>query len=89
MPRYFFNIVRRKRVILDLDGDTLRSDADAIRHAFMVAREMIEQRHFYPGQYVERWAFQIADAAGRHVAMVRFADPPKPRPATRKFKTGH
>ena len=89
MRRYFFNIVRGKTVIPDPEGDTLRSDADAIRHASMVAREMIEGRHFYRGQHLERWAFEIADAAGRHVATVRFADPPNPKPATVKFKSGH
>ena len=77
MPRYFFNIVRGRTVIPDPEGDSLRSDADAIRHASMVAREMIEERHFYRGQRLERWAFEITDAAGRRVATVRFADPPK------------
>ena len=47
--------------------------------ALELAREMIEGRHFYRGQHLERWAFEIADAAGRHVATVRFADPQKPK----------
>jgi hypothetical protein len=71
MQRYSFNIVRGKTVIPDPEEDTLRSDADAIQHASMVAREMIEGRHFYRGQHLERWAFEIADAAGRHIATVR------------------
>jgi hypothetical protein len=77
MSRYFFNIVRGKTVIPDPEGDALRSDVDAIRHASMVAREMIDRRHFYRGQHVERWAFEITDGAGRRVATVLFADLPK------------
>ena len=77
MPRYFFNIARGKTVIPDPEGDALHSDADAIRHASMVAREMIEGRHFYRGQHLERWAFEITDDAGRRVATVPFADLPK------------
>ena len=43
----------------------------------MVAREMIEGRHFYRGQHLERWAFEITDDAGRRVATVPFVDLPK------------
>jgi hypothetical protein len=77
MPRYYFNIVRGGTVISDPDGDELHGDAEAIEHASMVAREMIEERHFYRGRRLERWAFEIADDAGRHVATVRFTDLPK------------
>ena len=77
MPRYFFNIVRGKTVIPDPEGDALHSDAAAIRHASMVARETIERRHLYRGQHLERWAFEITDDAGRRVATVPFADLPK------------
>ena len=77
MPRYYFNIVRGGTVISDPDGDALHGDVEAIEHASMVAREMIEWRHFYRGQHVERWAFEITDGAGRRVATVRFADLPK------------
>jgi hypothetical protein len=72
VPHYFFNILRGKTAIPDPEGDSLPSDAAAIRHASMVAREMIEGRHFYRGQHLERWAFEITDAAGRHVETVRF-----------------
>ncbi len=72
MPRYFFNIVWGKTVIPDPEGDTLRSDAEAIRHGSMVAREMIEERHKYSRRGIERWAFEITSGTGRHVATVRF-----------------
>jgi hypothetical protein len=72
MPRYFFNIVHGKTVIPDPEGDVLPGDAEAIRHASMVAREMLEQRHRYSGRHMERWAFEIRNATGRHVATVRF-----------------
>ena len=89
MPRYFFTIGRGKTVIPDPEGDAFRSDAEAIRHASVVAREMIAGRHFYRGQHLERWSFEIADAAGRHVATVPFAEAPKPNPATAQNKSGH
>ena len=73
MRRYFFNIVRGETVIPDPEGDALHGDVEAIEHASMVAREMIEWRHLYRGQHVERWAFEITDDAGRHVATVPFA----------------
>jgi hypothetical protein len=87
MPRYFFNILRGKTVIPDPEGDLLPGDAAAIRHAAMVARDMIDRHHFYPGKLLKRWAFEIADAAGRHVATVRFRDQPDSHPAARKTKT--
>jgi hypothetical protein len=74
MPRYFFNILRGKTVIPDPEGDSLRSDAAAIRHASMVAREMIEERHKYSRRNMKRWAFEIRNGAGRHVATVRFSE---------------
>jgi len=74
MPRYFFNIVRGKTVIPDPEGDVLRSDTAARRHAFMIAREMIKERHNYRGCGIERWAFEITDKTGRHVAKVQFSD---------------
>jgi hypothetical protein len=77
MPRYFFNIVRDKTVIPDPEGDALRSDAEAIWHGSMVAREMIEERHKYSRRSMERWAFEIRNGSGRHVATVQFSDLPK------------
>ncbi len=74
MPRYFFNIVRGKTVIPDPEGDALHSDAEAIRHASMTAREMIEERHKYSRRGMQRSAFEITTGAGRHVATVRFSD---------------
>ena len=74
MPRYFFNIVRGKTVIPDPEGNALSSDAEAIRHASMTAREMIEERHKYTRRGMERWAFEIRTGGGRHVATVRFSD---------------
>jgi hypothetical protein len=73
MPRYFFNIVRGTAVIPDPEGDELRSDADARRHASMTAREMLEERHKYR-RGLEQWAFEITDQTGRHVATVLFSD---------------
>jgi len=77
MPRYFFNILRGKTTIPDPEGDAFRSRTEAIRHASMVAREMLEERHRYGWRGMERWAFEITTGAGRHVATVRFSDPPK------------
>jgi hypothetical protein len=87
MPRYFFNIVRGKTVIPDPEGDALRSDADARRHASVTAQEMLEERHRYP-RGMERWAFEITDQTGRHVATVLFSDFSSPfEPSMSKSKS--
>jgi len=89
MPRYFFNIVRGKTVIPDPEGDALRSDAEAIRHASMTARDMLEERRRYSRRGMERWAFEIKNGTGRHVATVRFLGGLlAPMRATRKIKPG-
>ncbi len=75
MPRYFFNIVRGKTVIPDPEGDALAGDAEAMRHASMTAREMLDDRHKYSRRGMERWAFEVMNGAGRHVGTVRFPNP--------------
>jgi uncharacterized protein DUF6894 len=74
MPHYFFNILQGKTAIPDPEGDVFPGDAEAIRHASMVAREMIEERHKYSRRDMERWAFEIRNGAGRHVATVQFSE---------------
>src|ERR1700676_4786159 len=70
MPRYFFNILRGKTAIPDPEGDSLPSDAAAIRHASMVAREMIEERHKYSRRNMKRWAFDIKDGAAMAAGII-------------------
>jgi len=74
MPRYFFNIVvRGRRAIPDPEGDLLPGDKEARRHAKMIARDMLT-KHIWYDRGLEHWAFEITNAAGRHVGVVPFAD---------------
>jgi hypothetical protein len=74
MPRYFFNIVvRRRMAISDPEGDELAGDKEARRHAKMVAREMLSNRIWYK-RGLENWAFEITNEAGRRVGYVAFSD---------------
>jgi hypothetical protein len=44
MPRYFFNIVvRRRKAIPDPEGDELAGDREALEHAATVARDMTRE----------------------------------------------
>jgi hypothetical protein len=73
MARYFFNIVvRGRKAIPDPDGDELAGDKEAQEHARMVAREMLERRHWYK-RGLEHWAFEITNGNGRKVGVVRFS----------------
>jgi hypothetical protein len=73
MTRYYFNIVvSGRKAILDLDGDELASDKEARRRARMIAREMLERRHWYK-RGLEHWAFEITNGNGRKVGVVRFS----------------
>jgi len=73
MTRNYFNIVvGRRRAIPDPDGDELASDKEACEHARMIAREMLERRHWYK-RGLEHWAFKITNGNGRMVGVVRFS----------------
>ena len=73
MPRYFFNIVVRGRgAIPDLGGDELAGDKEARKHARIIARDMLDRRHWYkPG--LEHWTFAITNGNGRKVGVVHFS----------------
>ena len=72
MPRYFFNIVvRGRKAIADPEGDELAGNKGARAHGRMIAREMIERRHWYQ-RGIEHWVFEITDEAGRLVGVVPF-----------------
>jgi hypothetical protein len=72
MPRYLFNIsVRGQKPIPDPDGDELSGDRAAIRHAKMVAQDMLGQRHLYR-RGLEHWTFVITDQTGRRIGVVPF-----------------
>jgi hypothetical protein len=74
MTRYYFNIVvSGRKAIPDLDGDELASDKEARRRARMIAREMLERRHWYK-RGLEHWAFEITNGNGRKVGVVRFSN---------------
>jgi len=73
MTRYFFNIVvRRRKAIPDPDGDELAGDKEATAHAKMIARDMLERRHWYK-RGLEHWAFEITSGNGRLVGVVPFS----------------
>ena len=73
MPRYFFNVVvRGRKAIPDLDGDELAGDKEAREHARMIAREMLERRHWYK-RGLEHWTFEITNGNGRRVGVVHFS----------------
>ena len=73
MARYYFNIVvRRRKAIPDPEGDELACDKEARAHARMVAREMLERRHWYK-RGLEHWAFEITNGNGRKVGVVHFS----------------
>jgi hypothetical protein len=75
MPRYYFNIiVRGRKATPDPDGDELVGDKEAREHAEMVAREMLDRRHWYQ-RGLEHWAFEITNGRGRKVALVPFSRP--------------
>jgi len=72
MTRYYFNIVvSGRKAIPDPDGDELASDK-ARERARMIAREMLERRHWYK-RGLEHWAFEITNGNGRKVGVVRFS----------------
>jgi hypothetical protein len=73
MPRYFFNVVvRERKAIPDPDGDELVGDKEAREYAKMIAREMLERRHWYK-RGLEHWAFEITNGNGRKVGVVHFS----------------
>lgn len=73
MPRYFFNIVvRGRKAIPDPDGDVLVDDKEARKHGQMVAREMLERRH-WDKRGLEHWAFKITNGNGHKVGIVPFS----------------
>ena len=73
MPRYFLNIVvRGRKAIPDLEGDVLGNDKEALEHARMIARDMLERRHWYK-RGLEHWAFEITNGNGRKLGIVRFS----------------
>jgi hypothetical protein len=73
MARYFFNIVvRRRKAIADPEGDELAGDKEAREHARMIARDMLERRHWYK-RGLEHWAFEITNGNGRKVGVVHFS----------------
>lgn len=73
MARYYFNIVvRGRKAIPDPEGDELAGDKEALQHAEMVARDMLERRHWYK-RGLEQWAFEITNGSGRKVGVVRFS----------------
>jgi len=70
MPRYFFNIVvRGRKAIPDPDGDELAGDKEARKHARLIARDMMEHRHWYK-RGLEHWALEVTNEAGRRMAVV-------------------
>jgi hypothetical protein len=88
MPRYFFNIVvRGRKPISDPDGDVLVGDKEARKHGRVIARDMLDRRHWYQ-RGLEHWAFAITNGNGRKVGVVPFV-PAKRKQATAKFKIGH
>jgi hypothetical protein len=56
--------------IPDPEGDELAGDKEA--HAKMVAREMLERRHWYK-RGLEHWACEITSENDRKVGVVRFS----------------
>ena len=73
MPRYFLNIVvRGRKAIPDPEGDVLGNDKEALEHARMIARDMLERRHWYK-RGLEHWAFEITNRKGRKVGVVHFS----------------
>jgi hypothetical protein len=73
MPRYFFNIVvRRRKAIPDPEGDELAGDKEALEHAGMVARDMLRNSIWYR-RGLEHWSFEITNGAGRKVGIVPFS----------------
>ena len=65
MPRYFFNIVvRGRKAIPDPEGDVLAGDKEAREHARIIARDMLDRRHWYK-RSLEHWAFEITNGNGR------------------------
>jgi hypothetical protein len=73
MPRYFLNIVvRGRKAIPDPEGDKLAGDIEAREHARMIAREMMERRHWYK-RGLEHWTFVVTDETERLVAVVPFS----------------
>jgi hypothetical protein len=65
MPRYFLNIVvRGRKAIPDPEGDELAGDKEAREHASMIARDMLERRHWYK-RGLEHWTFVVTDETER------------------------
>jgi hypothetical protein len=50
---------------------------------------LAEHARYGPGRYMERWAFDITSADGRHVGTVRFLTGPKRKRIAPKIKQGH
>jgi hypothetical protein len=60
------------QAIPDPDGDELAGDKEARAHAKMIARDMLECRHWYK-RGLEHWAFEITSGNGRLVGVVPFS----------------
>jgi hypothetical protein len=73
MGRYFFNNrCARAESHSDPEGDEFASDKEARQHARMIARDMLERRHWYK-RGLEHWAFEITTGNGRKVGVVHFS----------------
>jgi hypothetical protein len=74
MPRYYFNIVvRRRKIIPDPEGDELAGDEEAREHAKIIALDMLDNHTRYK-RGLEHWAFEITNEAGRRVEFVAFTE---------------
>ena len=84
MPRFYFHLTDGKRRFLDHDGVELPDLAAARSRAIMDIRDL--RRLLSDGQHCDMWRFEIADATGRQVLTVPFAEADDRRDRTWSFQ---
>lgn len=73
MPRYFFNFTDDTSRYPDHEGEVLRDEAAARRHAVEDARYLLQ--HSTTGMTAEGgWRVEVSDKSGRVLFVVPFAD---------------
>lgn len=73
MPRYFFSFTDGKSTLRDREGEVLRDEAAARKHAVEDARYLL--RHSITGMTAENgWRVEVTDRHGRVLFVVPFAE---------------
>src|ERR1700674_3950240 len=65
MPRYFFNVLNGKSMMIDCSGQELDDDAASHQEARLIARDFVHRPTGSPGPEWSQRSIQVSDTRGR------------------------